>query len=279
MPHFIASMPIPAPHVRQIRAGASSSATKSSICSDSPESTDASNSTPQNGHDFAAVPTNDPHSGHRKSSPDASLSDPSERCPRSVSRSAEDCFLEGIRPAPICVSLACKQVRRIHPTEAAVVDEAHEPEFGEFRGDLAHGLAREPDPRCNLLKRNAGYVEDRGEDRRATRRRERCEHRHVCKIDEPCRKETHALRLEVPVLRQVPRVPAHRRRRHLQLSTNLADPGAGSKAQVSEHLTPSRVREAAALSVHVDLGAFAGHCPLQGAPEPAGHLTPPDTPG
>src|SRR5256886_6936460 len=89
MPHFIASMPIPAPHVRQIRAGASSSATKSSIWADNPESTEASNSTPQNGHDFAAVPTNDPHSGHRKSSPDASLSDPSERSPRSVSRSAD----------------------------------------------------------------------------------------------------------------------------------------------------------------------------------------------
>src|SRR5207245_7297477 len=88
-PHFIASTPIPAPHVRQIRAGASSSATKSSIWSDNPESAEASNSTPQNGHEFAAVPTNDPHSGQRKSSPDASCPDPSERSPRSVSRSAD----------------------------------------------------------------------------------------------------------------------------------------------------------------------------------------------
>src|SRR2546426_4657648 len=31
----------------------------------------ASNSTPQNGHDFAAVPTNDPHSVQGNSSPDA----------------------------------------------------------------------------------------------------------------------------------------------------------------------------------------------------------------
>src|SRR3989442_11047986 len=86
MPHFIASMPIPAPHVRQILAGASSSATKSSIWSDNPESAEASNSTPQNGHDFAAVPTNHPHSGQRKSSPDASRTGPSERSPKIVPR-------------------------------------------------------------------------------------------------------------------------------------------------------------------------------------------------
>src|SRR5881409_3480412 len=105
------------------------------------------------------------------------------------------------------------------------------------------------------------------------------EHRHIRRIDEPRRKEAHALRLEIPVLRQVPRVPTDRRLRHLQLSTDLANAGARSKAQVPEDLTPSRVREAPAFSFQVDLGAFAGHGLLQGTPQPAGHLTPPDTPG
>jgi len=61
-------------------------------------------------------------------------------------------------------------------------------------------------------------------------------------------------------------VPAHRGLGHLQLSTDLANAGARSKAQVTEDLTPSRVREASTLSFQVDLGAFAGHGLLQGAP-------------
>src|SRR5207245_9212476 len=81
------------------------------------------------------------------------------------------------------------------------------------------------------------------------------------------------------VLRYVARSPTNRGLGHLQRSTDVADACARSKAEVPEHLPPSRVREAAALPFEIDIGAFAGHGLLQGTSQPAGHLMPPDTPG
>src|SRR5207245_531072 len=71
IPHFVAPFPIAAPHVRQSRAGGPSSSKNSSSSSERSASADPANSTPQDGHAVAPVPTNEPHSGHRKSSSEA----------------------------------------------------------------------------------------------------------------------------------------------------------------------------------------------------------------
>src|SRR2546422_355354 len=165
-----------------------------------------------------------------------------------VRESPEERLPERLGAGPVRLALPGKETGRIHAAETPIIKDADKTEFDEFRGDLAHGLSGEPHAGRDLLEREARDVGHTREDRGPTGRGEGRKERHVPRIDESGGKDAHALRLEVSVLDEVPRVPAHGRGRPLQVPTDVSDPGAGSKAQVPEHLPPPRVREAATLA-------------------------------
>src|SRR5207245_6710559 len=153
-----------------------------------------------------------------------------------VRQSPEERLPERLGAGPVRPALSGKETGRLNAAEAPVIEDAHETEFDEFRGDLAHGLSGEPHPGRDLLEREARNGGHASEDRGPTGRGKGRKERHVPRIDEPGGKDAHALRLEVSVLDEIPRVPAHGRGGHLQVPTDVSDPATWPNAEVASPL-------------------------------------------